>query len=184
MADPTNIYLINDLSTRLNHKIIPFVSTTKDIMKAVARHYLGITLEQMRNSILVVETDSREREALASTLRTEGYHAVEAVDPEDGYRQALLQLPSLIITAKDMPFSDGFAFFTTLRGVPETSRIPVILLSQRATPEEEAMAFNRGFFDYIPMPVRDATLFSRVNRALAAGRSYTPHRRESIEFDL
>ena len=46
---------------------------------------------------------------------------------------------------------------------------------------EEAMAFQRGFFDYIPMPVRDITLLTRVARAIAAGRSYAPHRREAAE---
>jgi PleD family two-component response regulator len=83
-----------------------------------------------------------------------------------------------------MPFSDGFAFFTTLQGVAETRRIPVILLSQRASAEEEATAFKRGFFDYIPMPARDITLLARVGRALAAGRSYTPHSQELVNLEI
>lgn len=176
MADPTNEEIIASLSSRLNLKGIPFISTTSDIMKAIAKHYLGITLEQMQNSILIVNTDSKERVMVASSLAGEGYHVLEAVDPEDGARQALLHMPSLVITAREMPFSDGFAFFTTLQGVAETRRIPVILLSQRPSAEEEATAFKRGFFDYIPMPARDITLATRVGRALAAGRSYIPHR--------
>ncbi|HTG82255.1 MAG TPA: hypothetical protein VL949_09955, partial [Geobacteraceae bacterium] len=59
--------------------------------------------------------------------------------------------------------------------VTETRRIPMILLSQRSSEEEEVMAFRRGFFDYIPMPVKDITLVSRVRRALAVGRSYVAH---------
>jgi len=100
------------------------------------------------------------------------------VDPEDGFQRALMYQPRLIITANDMPFSDGFAFFTALQGVPETRRIPVILLSNRGSSEEEAAAFKRGFFDYIPMPVKDITLTARAARAIAAGRAYTPHRKE------
>lgn len=176
MADPTNEEIIASISSRLNLKGIPFISTTSDIMKAIAKHYLGITLEQMQNSILIVNTDSKERVMVASSLAGEGYHVLEAVDPEDGARQALLHMPSLVITAREMPFSDGFAFFTTLQGVAETRRIPVILLSQRPSAEEEATAFKRGFFDYIPMPAKDITLATRVGRALAAGRSYIPHR--------
>ena len=79
---------------------------------------------------------------------------------------------------------NGFAFFTTLQGVPETRRIPIILLSGRASAEEEATAFKRGFFDYIPMPVKDITLIARVGRAIAAGRAYTPHRREQSGVSL
>src|SRR6185369_14116678 len=170
--------------SRLNLKIVPFIATTKEIMKAIAGKYLNISLDQMRNSILVVNTDPRERTELVTALQGEGYHAMEAVDPEDGFRLALLNQPSLIITAKDMPFSDGFAFFTTLQGVPETRRIPVILLTGRPSTEEEATAFKRGFFDYIPMPAKDITLISRVARALAAGKAYTPHRKDQAKIDL
>lgn len=178
MADPTNYEIIESLSLSLNFKIIPFISTTREIMKAVASKHLGILLEEMNNTVLVVSTDNRERISLIETLNNDGFNPIYGVDPEDGFKQALLYRPSLIITAKDMPFSDGFAFFTTLQGTPETRRIPVILLSNRGSAEEEATAFKRGFFDYIPMPVEDITLTARVSRAIAAGRAYTPHRKE------
>ena len=178
MADPTNYEIISSLSSMLNLKIIPFISTTREIMKAIARKHLGISLEEMNNTVLVVNTDNRERTSLIENLNNEGFNTMYGVDPEDGFKHALLYRPSLIITAKDMPFSDGFAFFTTLQGVPETRRIPVIILSNRGSAEEEATAFKRGFFDYIPMPVKDITLTARVGRAIAAGRAYTPHRRE------
>jgi PleD family two-component response regulator len=184
MADPTADEVKESIERRSGLVVVPFIATTKEIMMALARHHLGISLEQMKNSIMVVDTDRNDRTTMVTQLRNAGYHAIEAVDPEDGFRQALLQLPALIITAKDMPFSDGFAFFTTLQGVSETRRIPVILLSLRPSPEEEAMAFKRGFFDYIPMPVREITLCTRVDRALAAGRSYTPHRREISLTDI
>lgn len=179
MADPTNYEIVSSLSSSLGLAIIPFIATTRAIMKSVAKKHLGISLEQLNNTVLVVNTDSSERSSLVETLKGEGFNAMEGVDPEEGFREALLYQPQLIITAKDMPFSDGFAFFTTLQGVPETRRIPVILLSTRASTEEEATAFKRGFFDYIPMPVKDITLIARVGRAIAAGRAYTPHRRES-----
>ncbi len=184
MADPTNNGIIARLESSLNLKVVPFISTTQDIMKAIAKNYLGETVESHHDSILVVETDSRERGIVASTLTREGYHVVEAVDVADGYQMALLHQPGLVITAKEMPDGDAFTFFTSLQGVAETRRIPVILLSQRASAEEEAAAFQRGFFDYIPMPVRDITLVSRVGRALAAGKSYVPYRPGSTGPDV
>lgn len=184
MADPTNYEVISSLAAALDLKIVPFITTTQEIMKAVAKKHLGISLEQLNNTVLVVNTDSRERQALIDTLAGDGFNTMPAFDPEEGFKEALLYQPSLIITARDMPFADGFAFFTTLQGVPETRRIPVILLSSRATAEEEATAFKRGFFDYIPMPVKDITLIARVGRAIAAGRAYTPHRREPSTITL
>jgi CheY-like chemotaxis protein len=175
LADPTNLDIIDTLASQLNLRVVPFISTTHDIMKAIAKNYLRETLASRTGSILVVETDGRARETVVSPLTREGYHVLEAVDAADGYQMALLHTPSLVITAKEMPDSDGFAFFTSLQGVAETRRIPIVLLSQRASAEEEATAFQRGFFDYIPMPVRDITLIGRVGRALAAGKSYVPY---------
>jgi CheY-like chemotaxis protein len=175
MADPTNTDIVPALAADLNLRVVPFIATTKEIMKAVSKNYLGEALETRTDTILVVETDYRVRENVVASLTKEGYSVVAAVDATDGFQQALLHLPSLVITAKEMPDSDGFAFFTTLQGVAETRRIPIILLSQRASAEEEATAFQRGFFDYIPMPVRDITLVSRVLRALSVGKSYVPH---------
>jgi CheY-like chemotaxis protein len=178
MADPTNNDIIARLSSLLKLRVVPIVSTTQEVMKAISKNYLGEALESKLNTILVVDTDFREREIVVSPLIREGYNVLEAVDVVDGFHLAMLHLPSLVITAKEMPGSDGFTFFTLLQSVAETRRIPVILLTQRASVEEEASGFQRGFFDYIPMPVRDITLVSRVGRALAAGRSYVPHRLE------
>jgi PleD family two-component response regulator len=184
MADPTNDDIIASLASSLKMKVVPFITTTQDIMHAIAKNYLREEYEPRPNSILVVETDSRERELLVSTLTAEGYQVLAAVDAEDGFQMALLHLPKLVITAKEMPGSDGFAFFTTLQGVAETRRIPVILVSRSASAEEEAMAFKRGFFDCLPTPVREITLLTRVGRALAAGKAYAPHRKELMNLDI
>jgi CheY-like chemotaxis protein len=184
MADPTDSDYLGMLSGRTNLKIVPFIAITQDIMKAIAKNYLGEALEFQRNAILLVETDSRERASLSATLTREGFQVLEAVDGPDGLQQALLHMPSLVLTAKEMPGSDGFSLFTSLQGVAETRRIPVILLSSRTSLEEEGAAFQRGFFDYIAMPVEDITLVSRVRRALAAGRSYVPLRGVPVSLEL
>lgn len=184
MADPTNEDFITSLASRLALKVVPFIATTQDIMKAIAKNYLGEASETFTDSILVVDTDRWERESVVSPLTKEGYRVVEAVDANDGLHLALLHLPSLVITAKEMPDSDGFAFFTSLQGVAEAGRIPVILLSQRASAEEEAAAFQRGFFDYIPMPTSDIILVNRVRRAIGAGRTYVPHRPGTMSLEI
>ena len=184
IADPTNDDIVSSLAASLNLKVVPFIATTHDIMSAIAKNYLGETCERRANSILVVETDLREREILVSPLAREGYNIIEAVDGTEGFQMALLHSPRLVITAKEMPVCDGFSLFTALQNVAETRRIPVILVSGRTSVEEEALAFQRGFFDYIPMPVRDITLLTRVGRALAAGKAYVPHYKESMTVDF
>ncbi|HEY6837610.1 MAG TPA: response regulator [Geobacteraceae bacterium] len=181
MADPTSTDIIATLSSNLRLTITPVIATTKDIMRAIAKNYLGEALESRTNSILVVEPDYGDRGILAAPLAAEGYNVLESVDATEGFQMALLNTPRLVITSKEMPGGDGFSFFTALQSVPETRRIPVILVSRRTSVEEEALAFQRGFFDYIPMPVRDITLLTRVRRALAAGKAYIPHGTDTAE---
>jgi ATP-dependent protease HslVU peptidase subunit len=162
VADPTNNDIIARLSSLLKLRVVPIVSTTREVMKAISKNYLGEALESKLNTILVVDTDFREREIVVSPLIREGYNVLEAVDAVDGFHLAMLHLPSLVITAKEMPGSDGFTFFTLLQSVAETRRIPVILLTQRASVEEEASGFQRGFFDYIPMPASVVKLIEKT----------------------
>lgn len=178
MADPTNAKIVSVIAARLKLRVSIFITTTHEIMKAISKNYLGVALEQKAKSLLIVDNDPVERQTLIAALTNEGYHVHEAVDAEDGFQLAMLHHPRLVITAKDMPFADGFAFFTQLQGHAETKRIPVILISQRATYEEEAIAFKRGFFDYIPMPVKEVTLSARIKRAFAIGKGYNFNKQE------
>jgi PleD family two-component response regulator len=54
----------------------------------------------------------------------------------------------------------------SIKAIPETRSIPIILISDKLSNEEEENVFNMGFFDYIPKPIKDITLISRVKRAI------------------
>ena len=180
MADPTNEEIVSNIAERLNLRVVIFITTTQDIMKAISKNYLRKELKQMAMTLLIVNSNVRERHGLVKVLTGEGYQVLQAVDAEDGIQQVLLHQPRLVITAKEMPITDGFTFLTQLKSHPETKRIPVILVSSRATDEEEAIAFRRGFFDYISMPVKDITLSARVKRAFAIGKGYDFHLQQDM----
>ena len=84
----------------------------------------------------------------------------------DAFRKAIGERPDVIVTDKEMPIFDGYKLLNSLRLLPETMRIPVILLTASLRETEESEAFEKGFFDYIAKPVTDITLLSRIKRAL------------------
>ncbi|HWI39851.1 MAG TPA: response regulator [Verrucomicrobiae bacterium] len=184
MADPTDEDILRVLQSNLSLRVLPFISTHKEIMKAIARNYLGKTVEDRRKTVLITCSDEIERQMLKRPLLREHYHVIEAVDAKDGFREALLNTPGVIIAEKEMPRIDGFAYLTNLLNNPATRKIPVILMSRNSSAEEEAAAFHRGFFDYIHRPVKEITLVTRVRRALAAGWSYLPHMGSAFSIDL
>jgi PleD family two-component response regulator len=74
-------------------------------------------------------------------------------------------MPQVIISEKLVPKLDAYGLFDALHNVSETRHIPIILLSKNTDMEEEAKAFEKGFFDFMFKPVNEVTLKTRVNRA-------------------
>lgn len=89
-----------------------------------------------------------------------------AADGLEAYKAVLTERPQVVITDLCMPKLDGYGLFDALRSVPELRAIPVILVSTPMNPDEEARAFDRGFFDFLAKPVKEGTLITRVKRAL------------------
>jgi len=52
-----------------------------------------------------------------------------------------------------------------LRANPATAGIPAILLTSKASSEDEMKAFDAGFLDFIPKPVQPVRVVSRVKHA-------------------
>jgi CheY-like chemotaxis protein len=102
---------------------------------------------------------------LNTLLTREGFRAVLTEDGMEAYKAALADPPHVILTDKEVPKLDGYGLFEALKNQPETRHIPIILLTGTSDPEEEARAFEKGFFDFLTKPVREATLVTRVNRA-------------------
>jgi CheY-like chemotaxis protein len=67
---------------------------------------------------------------------------------------------------------DGFGLLRALKANPMTAGIPVIMLTSKATSEDEQKALEQGFIDFIPKPVQPVRIISRVKRALELTRKY------------
>jgi len=60
----------------------------------------------------------------------------------------------------------GVELFRILQSNVATREIPVIALSAKSSPEEEARLLEMGFFDFVSKPANLARLVARVKRAL------------------
>ena len=90
-------------------------------------------------TILLVEDDFDVREALAETLRDEGYDVACAADGEE----ALQYLrggarPGVILLDLMMPRMSGAEFRMVQRDDPQLSHLPVVLLSADSRMEDKA----------------------------------------------
>ena len=172
VADPTMEELFENISSRHNLKIIPFVSTRTEINRAIAKHYLGQQITEAGDrTILLVEDDFLVRESVTKILTRHGYEVEAAVDGMDAFNKIFTLNPMLVITDKVMPKLNGYDFLYAVRKIPEFRFTPVILMTAAATPNEEKEALEMGFFDFILKPVQEIGLLTRVRRAFKSSES-------------
>jgi len=118
-----------------------------------------------RQSILVVDDETSIRELLTHIL-SEFMHVILAKDGEEALEAAQSKNPALILLDISMPGRDGLEVCRLLRQNPETSNIPIIMLTAHNEPEKRIDAFNFGADDFISKPFLPAELVARIKRKL------------------
>jgi len=166
MADPTETRIVSNIAANHGLTIIPFIATKKDINTAICKQYLGKDLNiRHERTVLIVEDDNLLGTMWSHLLTKEGYRVKLASDGMDAYKTVITEMPQVIVTEKAVPKLDAYGLFNALRNLPETRHIPIILITGSTDTEEEARAFEKGFFDFIFKPVNEVTLKTRVKRA-------------------
>lgn len=173
MHDPTNERIVEILTQDTRMKVCPFVATRKEILAAIARHYLKQEpVEQNEQPILLVDDDLFFQKTTTAMLRDCGHKIIIAGNGMEAFNKAVVAKPILIITDKEMPKFNGYALLNSLKGIPETKSIPVILVSSSSNPDEEAEAYEKGFFDYLQKPLRERLLKAKVSKALRSRAAF------------
>ena len=167
ITDPFDNDTFDFLNKKTGLKIIPFLATRKDIIAAINKHYLGGGKPHSVNKqkILVVDDSQAIATIIQTALLKEGYEVIVAHDGIEGLKLTLSEQPDLIICDSVMPRMDGYGLKNAVQGNPATAAIPIILLTSKASGEEEQKALESGFIDFIPKPVQPLRVTSRVKRA-------------------
>ncbi|MCM0081983.1 response regulator [Geomonas sp. Red32] len=166
ITDPCDTDTISELRAYCRTRIIPVLATREAIIAAVKRHYLGaeeVNAEAPR--VLVVDHATDTTSEVAEALRKEGYQVLIANDGVEGLGIAFSQRPELILCDAVIPRMDGYALMRAIKANPATAEIPMILLTSKASPEEEHRALKSGFHDFIAKPMMIIRVVSRVKRA-------------------
>jgi len=167
VTDPFDIETFDFLSKKTGYKVLPVLAARREIMEAITGHYLKEGESRPgQPKILVVDDSNTVTALISAALKKEGYAVFEAFDGVEGLKVALEEKPNLVICDSIMPRMDGFALLRALRANSSTAGIPAILLTSKASGEDEKKAFESGFLDFIPKPVQPIRIVSRVKHAL------------------
>ena len=173
ITDPFDMETMEMLTRITGFQIIPVISTRREILDAISKYYLkSPAMPEKGDAILVVEDSAPVAAVIQVALAKAGYRVLVATDGLEGLKLALSERPRLIITDSVMPRMDGFGLHRALMANPMTSDIPVIMLTSKASSEDEQKALDSGFIDFIPKPVQPVRVVSRVKRVLELTRKY------------
>ena len=131
-----------------------------------ARHPSAGAPEPMETSnkrrVLVADDDDGLRRLIWTTLGTEHFELLQAIDGEDALRIAREQHPELVLLDVNMPKLDGFEVCRQLKTEPETSGIKVVILSARGADTDRARGREAGADDYFIKPFSPVQLLNKV----------------------
>jgi signal transduction histidine kinase/ligand-binding sensor domain-containing protein/DNA-binding response OmpR family regulator len=117
--------------------------------------------------ILVAEDNIELREYLVAELRTE-FLVFEAADGDEGLAICSAENPDLIISDIMMPGKDGIEFCRAIKSDLNTSHIPFILLTAKATIEDQIRGVQTGADLYISKPFSIRYLVEHVRQIIAS----------------
>lgn len=120
--------------------------------------------------VLVVEDDPGLATVLRMAGEQRGFRVDIATDGEEGLLLARQCAPDLILLDLMLPVVDGFTVLQTLRRSETTTRVPIMILSARATDGEREHGLALGADEYMFKPYTVREVMSRADALLARGR--------------
>ena len=118
-------------------------------------------------SILLVDDDREVRELVSFKLGRLGVEVVTACDGEAGLEAVELLHPDLALLDWTMPKLSGLELCRLIRYRPDTTDIPVIILSAHADETDVSHALAAGADDYIVKPFNPSELLGRIEAVVA-----------------
>lgn len=107
----------------------------------------------MTYEVLLVEDSPTQAHQIRETLEGVGLLVRVVGDGPDAVREAMAHPPHLIVLDVNLPSMDGYQVCRRLKRNPSTRDIPVIMLTEHASPKETMTGLQAGADDYIPKDI-------------------------------
>ena len=120
----------------------------------------------MKAKILVVDDEPDAVELIEFNLKNADYRVATADDGNEAVRKARSFAPDLIVLDWMLPGIDGLEVCKRLRKDPQTSAIPIIMLTAKAGEIDRVLGLEMGADDYLTKPFSPRELLLRVKNQL------------------
>jgi len=100
-------------------------------------------------------------------LEKNGFEVETAENGAEGIERAKARKPDLILMDVVMPGLNGFQATRQLTKDPETSDIPVIIVTTKDQETDRVWGLRQGAKDFLTKPISEKTLMEKIGLVLA-----------------
>ncbi len=123
-------------------------------------------MEQTGPTVLLVDDEDQSRKLVKLLLERAAFRVLTAGNGEEGLILAKVQQPNVILLDLMMPKMGGHEALRRLKADPDTTRIPVIVLTAKAAEQDIAASFRLGAVLHMEKPYEAADLMKKIKMAL------------------
>jgi len=116
--------------------------------------------------ILIVDDSPTQLNGLTKILAKHGHETIAAEDGALGVAKAASEKPDIILMDVVMPNLNGFQATRQITRNPDTSHIPVIMLTSKDQETDRVWAERQGASDYLTKPPSESDLLDKINSHL------------------
>ncbi len=117
-------------------------------------------------SVLIVDDSITCSQSIAKVVEGLGHEVFFAEDGEVGIEKARTKKPDLILMDLVMPGMNGFQATRKLTRDPETSDIPVIIVSSKGEQADIVYGQRQGAVGYMVKPFQEAAMIDAVDQII------------------
>ena len=118
--------------------------------------------------ILIVDDSPSQLLGIKRIVEKLGHEALTAEDGAAGVEAAKRERPDLILMDVVMPNLNGFQATRTISKDPETSHIPVVLITTKDQETDKVWGMRQGAKAYVTKPVDESELVKMISKLLPA----------------
>ena len=134
-----------------------------------------------KEMILVVDDEEDILELVEYNLARSGYGVLSVTTGEDALRSARAESFDLVLLDLMLPGVDGLEVCRVLKNDPQTSSIPILMLTARGEETDIVAGLEAGADDYVTKPFSPRVLLARIKALLRRSARSLPSVEERIK---
>ena len=125
----------------------------------------------MKASVLIVDDSADYRRIFTRVLESAGYRALVASSAEEARLLLQTDPPDAALLDWNLPGDSGIALAREIRRLPALARMPLLMLSVNARPQDQIQGLREGEVNgYLVKPVEPKELLARLAALLERRR--------------